>query len=283
MDLDQPSGEVFPSTTEKPKSQQSKKTKSNPSVDSTPKSSFTSSSFDDWGTPSSDSWGNSNSDDWGTPSSDSWGAEPSSSQSDALSSLDDLLKIRELTLESKNASQPTQKKKKQTKPKPNTNVPPERYGEWIEVEIETAGSITSLNEEVSLELSGSSDNETADWTNEGYEKIKLYDEYFGKFMKSIQQNPEQILRYDYSGKPLWIRQTHEDITNCQYCGSSRVFEFQIMSHGLNWIIEHSLTNLKAKNNLVECGSVFVFSCAKSCLPSDLHVWAVEQVIIQQSV
>ncbi|XP_025413978.1 programmed cell death protein 2 isoform X2 [Sipha flava] len=57
------------------------------------------------------------------------------------------------------------------------------------------------------------------------------DEYFEKFKKSISAVPEQIIRYDRSGLPLWIctkriPKSH-DILPCQNCGKQRIFEFQV--------------------------------------------------------
>lgn len=226
----------------------------------------------DWDTPTSDSWGS---------TADSWGSEPvpvvACAESN-LSSLDDLLKMRDLSLQSK---KPTSKQKKSKKPKQPMHVIPERYAEWIEVAFEEVSDSANV-EQVPVDQ-GFSDQESSEWQDEGYEKIKLYDEYFGKFIKSVQNNPEQVLRYHFDGNPLWIRKPDEPISACENCGAPRTFEYQIMSHGLNWIIEHSASGPRAKNNLVECGSIYVFSCTRSCLPKSGSDWVPELVFTQKSL
>ncbi|KAJ7421774.1 Fatty acyl-CoA hydrolase precursor, medium chain [Pitangus sulphuratus] len=70
--------------------------------------------------------------------------------------------------------------------------------------------------------------------NEKYEKseVKSWDHTFYKFMKRISVCPEQILRYSWGGQPLFITSPPADITQgipaCSVCGSSRVFELQLM-------------------------------------------------------
>lgn len=57
------------------------------------------------------------------------------------------------------------------------------------------------------------------------------DKQFSKFTSRIKQNPDQVLRYDRGGIPLWISSHHipneDNIPCCQYCGKHRQFEFQV--------------------------------------------------------
>jgi pre-rRNA-processing protein TSR4 len=57
------------------------------------------------------------------------------------------------------------------------------------------------------------------------------DRQFSKFNLRIRQNPDQVLRYNRGGKPLWISSDHtpseDDIPCCEYCGQHRQFEFQV--------------------------------------------------------
>ncbi|XP_013382200.1 programmed cell death protein 2-like [Lingula anatina] len=53
---------------------------------------------------------------------------------------------------------------------------------------------------------------------------------FIKFKMRIQQEPDQVLRYDRGGSPLWVSVHNvpepSDIPNCS-CGKPRQFEFQV--------------------------------------------------------
>jgi Programmed cell death protein 2, C-terminal putative domain. len=59
----------------------------------------------------------------------------------------------------------------------------------------------------------------------------IEDKSFSKFSERISKNPDQVLRYDRGGKPLWISSDHipidDDIPHCEYCGEKRQFEFQV--------------------------------------------------------
>lgn len=64
------------------------------------------------------------------------------------------------------------------------------------------------------------------------------DKIFNKFSKRVARHPDQVLRYDRGGQPLWITSTSNSIIHipkCQYCNGERQFEFQIMPQLLNFI------------------------------------------------
>lgn len=75
-------------------------------------------------------------------------------------------------------------------------------------------------------LSDVSENEL-----EQYTKTLPDDKVFNKFSKRIARNPDQVLRYDRGGTPLWITGQAKgnvvDVPNCQYCNGQREFEFQV--------------------------------------------------------
>ncbi|XP_011370138.1 programmed cell death protein 2-like isoform X1 [Pteropus vampyrus] len=69
--------------------------------------------------------------------------------------------------------------------------------------------------------------------NEKYEKttIKSGDKMFYKFKKRIAACQEQILRYSWSGEPLFLTCPTSEVTElpaCSHCGAQRTFEFQLM-------------------------------------------------------
>lgn len=56
------------------------------------------------------------------------------------------------------------------------------------------------------------------------------DKVFKKFNKRVARHPNQVLRYDRGGEPLWITEQPDaqiNIPSCQYCSSERQFEFQV--------------------------------------------------------
>ncbi|XP_055378364.1 programmed cell death protein 2 [Condylostylus longicornis] len=91
-----------------------------------------------------------------------------------------------------------------------------------------------------------------------YAGSDIQDKQFKLFKKTIQSEPEQVLRYRRKGKPLWIttkEPTLQDIIpNCERCDSERCFEFQIMPQMLNYI----------KDDNIDWGVIAVYTCVNSC-------------------
>ncbi|XP_068058573.1 programmed cell death protein 2-like [Anomalospiza imberbis] len=115
--------------------------------------------------------------------------------------------------------------------------------------------------------------------NEKYEKseVKNWDHTFHKFMKRISVCPEQILRYSWGGQPLFITcppaNLDQAIPACSTCGSSRVFEFQLMPT--------LVSMLQSDSDLsVEFGTVIVYTCERSCWPTN-HQTPLEEFIFVQ--
>ncbi|XP_056356709.1 programmed cell death protein 2-like isoform X2 [Oenanthe melanoleuca] len=115
--------------------------------------------------------------------------------------------------------------------------------------------------------------------NEKYEKseVKSWDHTFHKFMKRISMCPEQILRYSWDGQPLFITcppaNLEQGIPACSNCGSSRVFEFQLMPTLVSMLQSDSDVS-------VEFGTVIVYTCERSCWPSN-HQTPLEEFIFVQ--
>ncbi|XP_071423495.1 programmed cell death protein 2-like isoform X2 [Pithys albifrons albifrons] len=115
--------------------------------------------------------------------------------------------------------------------------------------------------------------------NEKYEKseVKSWDHTFRKFMKRISVCPEQILRYSWGGQPLFITSPPaamaQGVPACSSCGSSRVFEFQLMPALVSLL--HSDSGLS-----VEFGTAVVYTCERSCWPTD-HQTPLEEFIFVQ--
>ncbi|XP_077838210.1 programmed cell death protein 2-like isoform X2 [Macaca mulatta] len=116
--------------------------------------------------------------------------------------------------------------------------------------------------------------------DEKYEKtvIKSGDQTFYKFMKRIAACQEQILRYSWSGEPLFLTCPTSEVTElpaCSQCGGRRIFEFQLMP---------ALVSMLKSANLglsVEFGTILVYTCEKSCWPPNHQIPMEEFCIIQE--
>jgi pre-rRNA-processing protein TSR4 len=118
------------------------------------------------------------------------------------------------------------------------------------------------------------------------------DETFQKFADRLGQNPDQVLRYEFKGKPLLYSDTdvigkllapHSEnasssnvkvkttsskggagMPRCQNCGADRVFEVQMTPH--------AITELEAQETSLdgmEWGTIILGVCSKDCKPSDV--------------
>ncbi|KAF3004999.1 hypothetical protein E8E13_008566 [Curvularia kusanoi] len=119
-----------------------------------------------------------------------------------------------------------------------------------------------------------------------------HDAVFQKFADRVGQNPEQILRYEFKGKPLLYSDAdavgkalapHSEnaassnakvqvqgagkggMPRCANCGAERVFEVQLTPH--------AITELEAEEMSIdgmEWGTIVVGVCSKDCKPSDVE-------------
>lgn len=118
------------------------------------------------------------------------------------------------------------------------------------------------------------------------------DKAFQKFADRVGENPEQVLRYEFQGKPLLysdadavgkLLAAHSEhgsssntkvttvssrggsgLPRCQNCGADRVFEVQLTPH--------TITELEADEMSIdgmEWGTIILGTCSKDCKPSDV--------------
>ncbi|CAH0728719.1 unnamed protein product, partial [Brenthis ino] len=104
------------------------------------------------------------------------------------------------------------------------------------------------------------------------------DKVFNKFTKRIARHPDQVLRYDRGGTPLWIAGNSPNsltqIPNCKYCDGERQFEFQIMPQLLNYI------NVGIELNSIDWGILAIYTCKESC---NIEPAYKEEFIIKQDL
>jgi len=116
-----------------------------------------------------------------------------------------------------------------------------------------------------------------EYSGEAYEKTGG-DKDFRNYLKQIQKNPGQILRY-LDDEPLLIHKENIQVPNCEYCGSERVFEFQLLST-IIYLLEPR--DNKSTNNL-DFSNVCVYTCRKCCNPTESPTIKSEYCFVERSV
>mmetsp|Transcript_34295 Transcript_34295/g.60030 ORF Transcript_34295/g.60030 Transcript_34295/m.60030 type:complete len:291 (+) Transcript_34295:2261-3133(+) len=89
-------------------------------------------------------------------------------------------------------------------------------------------------------------------------------ELLKKATRSVQK---QVLRYSLRGAPFWYSDLRRPVLAappCEGCGSTRVFEFQVMPQVLNFVRSEA-----------DFGSLYVFTCPLSCIEGNRE-FAVKQ-------
>lgn len=133
------------------------------------------------------------------------------------------------------------------------------------------------------------------------------DKAFMKFSTRLAHNPEQILRYEFRGTPILY--SHNDavgkllhdpkstapghvtvagngalrIPRCEYCGSSRVFELQLVPHAISVLEEDREVGMGDKDDAgMEWGTIILGVCGKDCAPEEVGVtgWREEWAGVQ---
>ncbi|XP_034946617.1 programmed cell death protein 2 [Chelonus insularis] len=102
------------------------------------------------------------------------------------------------------------------------------------------------------------------------------DETFLKFQETVKKHPDQILRYQRGGKPLWISAENQlkDIPKCENCNQAREFEFQVMPQLLNYL------NFNDVLKSLDWGVLTIFTCKNSC---DIESGFQEEFIWKQDI
>ena len=152
----------------------------------------------------------------------------------------------------------------------------------MESDEDTLTSDDSSDDEEETSTGGEQDIETIktlseETTNFSADEISKYlgDEMklgkmYTKFQKATKLSPDQVIRYQRSGEPLWISDkdipVSKDIPDCEFCGAPRIFEFQIMPQMLNClsldVVQQEGSGLSAE--CIDWGVLMVFTCSNSC-------------------
>ncbi|MES1917607.1 MAG: hypothetical protein MHM6MM_009322 [Cercozoa sp. M6MM] len=93
------------------------------------------------------------------------------------------------------------------------------------------------------------------------------DQAFEEFQLRLSRDPEQCVRYDYAGLPLYAaRRKPKQIPRCS-CGKRRVFEMQLMPNIVNELKPWKLAADKAGFSLTTAA---IFTCSGNCGAGSLH-------------
>uniref|UniRef100_A0A1Y1MM28 MYND-type domain-containing protein n=1 Tax=Photinus pyralis TaxID=7054 RepID=A0A1Y1MM28_PHOPY len=84
----------------------------------------------------------------------------------------------------------------------------------------------------------------------------MEDRTFLQFRKRTEMDPDQVIRYERGGKPLWIadKPVSLSVPNCELCNGPRQFEVQIMPQMLSVLGENDL----------DWGTLVIYTCISSC-------------------
>ena len=153
--------------------------------------------------------------------------------------------------------------------------------EFEEVYMSTTEKTKGTKENVSLD---------PEWKGEAYEKMKIQglSKTFKTFLKQVDKDPQQVIRYEWMGKPLLYNdQPILSPPPCPYCHSKRVFEFQMMPNLMNYIPRESIkviSNVDEFNQSKYWGTILVYSCMKDCHKEGSELfYAQEHVAIQLEI
>lgn len=192
-----------------------------------------------------------------------------------------------------------------------SDFPPPYQNFYLDAEYETLSrpSTPTIPENVTLEPmdedgAGGSNNNTTDLKDTFESEL---DKAFMKFSTRLAHNPEQVLRYEYRGTPLLYSYTDAvgkrlhvhhpeqpagkvstiggagNMPRCEYCGSERVFELQLVPHAISVLEEgREGVGLGEGEGGMEWGTVILGVCGRDCAPGEVGVvgWREEWAGVQ---
>uniref|UniRef100_A0A5K3ELI7 MYND-type domain-containing protein n=1 Tax=Mesocestoides corti TaxID=53468 RepID=A0A5K3ELI7_MESCO len=82
---------------------------------------------------------------------------------------------------------------------------------------------------------------------------------FFRFKEILKKEPDQVVRFNRGGSPLWASPCPVDPPPCSICGGKRIFEFQITPQLLSY-----LKLDKVGEASPDFATVYIFTCENSC-------------------
>ncbi|XP_027202339.2 programmed cell death protein 2-like [Dermatophagoides pteronyssinus] len=112
-------------------------------------------------------------------------------------------------------------------------------------------------------------NVEENFINEQYEKhypdVFQNDKDNYKFYKQLHKCPEQIMRYEFAGKPLKSSgRINFSIETCKNCKSKRIFELQLMPSLINVLLNNKMKTIDQQDISIDFETILIYTCGKNC-------------------
>lgn len=194
---------------------------------------------------------------------------------------------------------------------PQSAFPPAYPHYYLDAEHEALSRPSSPTIPENVTIDNSTNDGTADLKDTFESEL---DKAFLRFSTRLEHNPEQILRYEFRGEPLLYSYADEigkrlhkhhhqpsghvqvqttggngggsdaNIPRCEYCGTQRVFELQLVPHAISMLEDgREKLGLDPKDDAgMEWGTILLGVCGKDCAPEKIGVtgWREEWVGVQ---
>ncbi|EAW09519.1 small subunit rRNA maturation protein TSR4 [Aspergillus clavatus NRRL 1] len=195
-------------------------------------------------------------------------------------------------------------------PWPDKSAFPAPYTQfYLDAEYETLSRPSTPTIPANVTIDNTEEEEAAGGSTDLKDTFESeLDKAFMKFSTRLEHNPEQILRYEFRGTPLLYSYSdpvgkllHDPkhgsgsrvttvasgasrFPRCQYCGSERVFELQLVPHAIAVLEEgREGVGLGPKDDAgMEWGTIILGVCSKDCGPQQVGVvgWREEWAGVQ---
>lgn len=135
--------------------------------------------------------------------------------------------------------------------KRDTSCPKFQHGHYLYTEQEylTPESHRELPEGIKIETEAE-DGEVTDETAEAvldkeYEKMVNVDNHFHRFSDIVEHNPEQVVRYEFKGQPLYYAddETHKEVSELLK-SEKKAFEFQVMPNAISQVSDDIINGME---------------------------------------
>lgn len=126
---------------------------------------------------------------------------------------------------------------------------------------EAIDKLTEYQDMVKQDPQAAMDKYGANWYDEWLDKRSTKDPLFKRFTRFTVENKGHVLRYELGGDPLWFshhKRLKGQPPNCPYCGSKRIFEFQVQPQLI------ALLKGSPLQDRLDFGTICIFSCEESC-------------------
>ncbi|KAI2801909.1 programmed cell death protein [Blomia tropicalis] len=103
-----------------------------------------------------------------------------------------------------------------------------------------------------------------------------------QFYKRLRRCPEQIIRYEWMGQPLFSTDNVDIVKPdcCHNCGSERTFELQIMPGLIGFLSHSKLSNTKAVD--IDFETILVYTCKNNCSSPNIQYFKEQLFVFKEN-